>query len=183
MSTLNHPKDNDTIHSILLAQGSLDGDSLGVIARLTSFTPPHVRYAQHFQVTPAGGWIALFTGLPLGIKFLLEVFDETGQLIGSADNLEVVTFGSGTQILFPMDGQEVNNEFSTYGFSDVATDDLMCHTVEKGIDSYPGTVIPFPGMFAFNFAVPSDKVGPGWTLKIGAASDCTDSTTVNIDII
>jgi hypothetical protein len=182
MPTLTHPQCGDSIKPILLAQGLVDGVSLGVIARLKSAAPPQIRYASQINVLPTGVWTALFTDLPVGVVFDLELFDETGQLVGSAFNLEVTGFAAGPQILFPIDGQTVCHQFATYGLRQNANP-LECHKVEKGAESFNGTEVPYaPNMFAFSFNVPAGHAGPGWTLRVGNAADCTGSSTSSITL-
>lgn len=179
--SLIYPQHNAQIQRTAIVFGQLNSQVLSVTGRMISYSPSSVIYAVRMDQIAPKFWRLVFVGLEIGDTYDLEVFDQGGKLLATANNLTVATIGANAVIDYPTNGALACPELIAVGTTNQPDDPLECIKVVKGGTTINGTEDLRLGN-VWSVVFPSIPEDTDYILQIGHSADGSDADEASIDI-
>jgi hypothetical protein len=179
--SLIYPQHNATIQQTAIVFGQLSPDVLSVTGRMISYTPSAILYAVRMDQLAPKFWRLVFVGLDVGDKYDLEILDQKGKIVATANNLTVAAMPANVSIDYPSNNATACPDLIAVGTTTQPNDPLQCLKVVKGTNVYTGSEdLRLGNVWSAIFSsIPEDV---GYTLQIGHMADGSDADEAVIDI-
>ena len=182
--SLIYPQHRATIRPTAIVYGQLGKDVLSVTGRMISYAPSTTIYAVRMDQLEPRFWRLVFTGLKVADIYDLEILDQNGRVVATANGLNIAPLLADITIDYPKDGATVCPELIAVGTTTRESDPLAWMKVKKGSKEFTGMEdLRLGNVWSVIFNSPPIDEGTGYTLEIGHDESGADSADIDVNMV
>lgn len=177
--SLIYPQHDATIQNTAIVHGQLGSNVLSVTGRMISYSPSTTIYAVRMDQLPPKFWRLVFTDLKVDDIYDLEVLDQRGRVVATANGLRVAPAPASATIDYPKGGTVCPNLMAVGTTTRPVTDPLAWMKVKKGVKEFTGVEdLRIGNVWSVIFERITEDTG--YTLEIGHDEAGADSADIDV---